>query len=366
MRIIAFVAATALASLSTLPARATEYLAAGTKLVIKDTSVSKKLVYLSKDPSVDVPIPAGADDPSVVGATFTVNANNGNGAPEIAQFALPASGWSLHQTSHGAHFRFTNRAAPAGSSPVRSVLIRAGLLKLKAEDSGITLDEVRQTGIGVRLDAGPSRWCADFGTNIVENKTGVFRAKAQALPPTGCVARTTTTTITTSTTLPHVCGNGIIEQGEQCDGEDFCTATCSINTVACCEFGAPPGPVCAGPAGALWSPSEIYHICYQSGGTYMLGSSPSGTEHCSEAPESAPITNGPCQPGGPVSPTTLCCDADDCSDAAVDDMLGVSAFVSTCAFTPPFQWYPVPVVVGTCGVPPVGGVHPGAHCVPAH
>src|SRR5262245_20693433 len=104
MRSLALVA-TVLSLLWASPARA-EFRSRGTRLVIKDTSGKKKLVFLSKDPAnVGVFNPPGPDDPSVVGATFTVNPSSVNGT-EIGQFALPAPDWTVQQTPTGPRFRF--------------------------------------------------------------------------------------------------------------------------------------------------------------------------------------------------------------------------------------------------------------------
>ena len=350
-------AATVLSLTWVSAAEAVEFRLKGTRLIIKDTGSTKKLVFLSKDPAVPdgAPVPGGPDDPSVVGAIFTINATNVNGT-EIAQLVLPASGWTVQQMPTSARFRFAIHDAPVGS-PVRSALLRGGLLKIKAQDSGISLDESSQAAIGVRLDAGSMTWCSSFETSIVQNEPGRFKAKAQSAPPSGCVAQTTTTT---STTLPLLCGNGVIEPGEQCDGEDFCTAACTVEAIGCCQLGTPPDLTCAFDAGGLYPGSGVY-LCTSGGGTYVLGSRPAGTTPCPDAEAPIYFESGPCGPVASVSPATLCCEAADCIDAAVDDMQDVSAFVGSCRYE-----LNGALVAGTCGVPPVGGVHPGAHCVPAH
>src|SRR6185436_15513337 len=71
----------------------------------------------------------------------------------------------------------------------------------------------------------------------------------------GCV----TTSTTTSTTLPpSVCGNGIVEPGEFCDGDALCqevSAVCAPNCAGCCTVdfcsdfqfpGGPAVPCCSG------------------------------------------------------------------------------------------------------------------------
>jgi len=52
-----------------------------------------------------------------------------------------------------------------------------------------------------------------------------------------------TTTSTTSTTQPIVCGNGVREAGEECDGEDFGGATCDDGSVDGAFLGSASGGV---------------------------------------------------------------------------------------------------------------------------
>ncbi|HEV7735309.1 MAG TPA: hypothetical protein VGR62_24265 [Candidatus Binatia bacterium] len=51
---------------------------------------------------------------------------------------------------------------------------------------------------------------------------GVATSVCDACDASGCVA-------------PAVCGNGQLEEGEQCDGQGFCTADCHIHAVGCCQ-----------------------------------------------------------------------------------------------------------------------------------
>ena len=163
---------------------AADYLLAGKKLVIRD-STTKKLVFITKDPATITPTPGGADDPTLVGADFALKTSSG----ETAQFALPATGWFLKQTSDGPLFKFVNEDAPGGLSPVRVVVLRGGFLKVKALDSGISLNEGSQVAIGVRLTAGGCRWCSAFATveSIVVDDPGLFKASGD-FPPAGCIS----------------------------------------------------------------------------------------------------------------------------------------------------------------------------------
>jgi hypothetical protein len=165
---------------------AAEYLVEGFKLVIKDTSTSKKVVYISKDVAVATPVAGGVDDPTLTGATFTIQAENGNGL-EVATFDVPASNWTFKQTGSGPLFKFVNRDAPAAPSEVRVVVLRSGFLKLKALAAGVTLDEPTQISMAVRFDSGASQWCSAWGSNIVKNQPGLFKGVRNDAAPLECI-----------------------------------------------------------------------------------------------------------------------------------------------------------------------------------
>ena len=58
-------------------------------------------------------------------------------------------------------------------------------------------------------------------TTVVSTTTSTTSTTSTSVAPT-----TTSTTSSTSTTLADLCGNGVIDPGEECDGEDFGTVTC--------------------------------------------------------------------------------------------------------------------------------------------
>jgi len=72
---------------------------------------------------------------------------------------------------------------------------------------------------------------------------------------------------TTTTTQPAVCGNGIREVGEECDGGAYCSATCTLLGLApgCCVGGSING--CADASG--WSLDYYMHSYCQSLGGIM-------------------------------------------------------------------------------------------------
>src|SRR5262245_53805631 len=88
---------------------ATDHLQGGQKLALKTSSGGGKLVFASKTPPVVLP----AESPLTAGATLEiVNPLSG----ETATFALPAGGWTQKA---GTLYKFTNKDAPAGPSPVK-------------------------------------------------------------------------------------------------------------------------------------------------------------------------------------------------------------------------------------------------------
>jgi hypothetical protein len=103
-------------------------------------------------------------------------------------------------------------------------------------------------GSGVRIGIDRDR---DAALDRTELDCGTDPADPSSVPAPGCGGVTTTTTSTsiTTTTAPPVCGNGVREAGEQCDGSDFggqtcpggsagggfltCLANCTINFASC-------------------------------------------------------------------------------------------------------------------------------------
>src|SRR5262245_24441063 len=90
-------------------AGATDYLQDGQRLVLKASSGGGRLTFVSRTPAVALP----TADPRTVGATLVVV---NPVSSESATLTLPASGWSANGT--GTQYKFANRTAPAGSSPV--------------------------------------------------------------------------------------------------------------------------------------------------------------------------------------------------------------------------------------------------------
>jgi hypothetical protein len=120
------------------------------------------------------------------------------------------------------------------------------------------------------------------------------------------------------------CGNGIVEEGERCDGQVFCDPACQFKFTLCCSS-AP-----AGEAGlCVDADVETYEeTCLANG----LGGTP-GTV-CEETGGPCPpgvICAGACQPSATFPPTTLCCQGNGaCGTAQVSDTVAIFQFADQC------------------------------------
>jgi hypothetical protein len=129
---------------------------------------------------------------------------------------------------------------------------------------------------------------------------------------TSTVVTTSTVTTTTSTTAPPaVCGNGVRESGEQCDGIPECSPTCTLPplaAVSCC-----PGEGTCATTPAFSLNYYVYSYCTGFGFPgYVTGGV------CDEVAGSCAV---------PVfsQPISACCEvATGCSDSAVPGRVSVS------------------------------------------
>ena len=172
------------------------------KLSLKDVGGRRALAWFAKMPPPALP----AASPVAAGATLVVR----TAAGETASFDLPASGWTANAS--GTSFKYKNALAPAGPSGVKSATVKdMRVVKVAGKAIGITLDEATQGAVSIALTIGDDVYCSSC-TTALRDEPGRFAA-ARCPAPADCAVPTTTT----STTLP-VCGNGVIESGETCDG----------------------------------------------------------------------------------------------------------------------------------------------------
>jgi hypothetical protein len=140
------------------------------------------------------------------------------------------------------------------------------------------------------------------------------------------------------------CGNGVVESGEQCDGQPFCAPTCSLASPT----------VCCGPAGfCIEGPFPgLADTCGGQGIPYVLGAlcEPS-------TPPCDPVQGceGTCRPESTFPPASVCCEmSSGCGQQTIDDSIELWTYVvQQCLLAGGSS-----VVVGTCA--PSGDCAPGS------
>jgi hypothetical protein len=135
---------------------------------------------------------------------------------------------------------------------------------------------------------------------------------------TSSIAPTTTTSTsstTTSTTSPApVCGNGIVEPGEACDGGPFCAPDCFADVPNCCS-GA--GQCIDAPGFSLFN--NLFFYCT----AVLPGSAPAPGDICRP--------DGSCSPEPIEPPISVCCQGSgSCYDATVSSTAALWSFHNGC------------------------------------
>jgi len=146
---------------------------------------------------------------------------------------------------------------------------------------------------------------------------------------------TTSTSTTTTTSLPPpMCGNAIREVGEQCDGGNLCTASCTLTGLAfgCCEFPNDHVPACLAADGFSLN-FNMYSYCLAQGSMQN-------------------VTGGICGASGDceivaIDPVPLCCQAaGSCADTVASSSAGLWQFYNGCEGLTSFSSHTV--VAATC------------------
>lgn len=260
-------------------------------------SGKESLILVSKQPGFPV------DDPSVGGATIELFAGNGG----YASFAVPSGlgnpGWKVNGLVQ--LYRYRNAKAPLGPTPVKLLALQNGKqIKLVAKRLGLGLGGLGS--VGVRITTGQYRNCVLFDAQratILKDLATDFSARdAAASPPlASCDAA--------ALGSPAVCGNGVREGDEACDGAadaacpGLCTASCACAPPTCgdqrvnqaseqcdgsddaaCPGQCQPGCVCLGVCGdgIVNQPSEQCDGGASCGDPALVGCRPVGDpQECS-------------------------------------------------------------------------------------
>jgi cysteine-rich repeat protein len=153
------------------------------KLILKrSASGTQKLVFMSKDPDVPFPAIGGSDDPASGTPGGMLVELLSRADPVGAVLRIPpgsgSPGWQVKAGTTN-YYKFANREAPGGASPVRTALLKDGTqLKLTARSSGLALAGP-QGVVGIRITTGALRTCARFeGAAISHDEAGAFVASS--------------------------------------------------------------------------------------------------------------------------------------------------------------------------------------------
>jgi hypothetical protein len=193
------------------------------KLAIRSRGSANSLVFVARNggalgTAVFDALAAESEGGPVATVEFITNT-------DTLTLALPAgsgpAGW-LTGRGTGESVRFRNPLSPDGPGPIRTFSIRRNhTLRIVARDVPLTFGPPPRT-LGVRITVGSTRGCAYFDeSTVLHDRPGVaFLARRGGVALTDCSDE--------SLNQAPICGNGVLDPGEQCDGHD-------VEPVASCQ-----------------------------------------------------------------------------------------------------------------------------------
>jgi hypothetical protein len=265
---------------------------AGTKLQVTYRPVrdSARVTYASTDALAGLDKGSGTD-PSAIAVQMRVRHD-----ATSTRFVVPAgpydgrAGWTHNDAGRAV---FVNRDAPDGpASTLRTTFAVGRRVKLVAKSLG----DLNPLGFGPAI--GSDVEIAYVVANGAETKTHCTRFAASSCrytpldAETGYKVRCTGGTADLACGAQPVCGNGIRESGEQCDGGVGCTSDCRQGLFSCCQ-GA--GQCIAAPVFSL----QFY--LFQYCGSFLGGSQPWAGQMCQP--------DGTCADAA-IEPVPVCCQLD--------------------------------------------------------
>jgi cysteine-rich repeat protein len=285
-----------------VPVGATDIPIPGKLAIIKESRLVK---FISKPVGAfTLPSSPGPDDPTSNPSSVHVFHSTGQ-----LTDTLTGGVWQGLGNPPGSNgYKYKNILAPSGGA-VKIIILKPNVIKFIAKDDNNLGGGTVFSNVGVEIETGSEKRCADFGGTNVKNDPSGYKQKDAPTPASclvlGPTTTVTSTTSTTSTTIATVCGDGNIEGLEQCDDSntspgDGCDAICQIEETASQSVGA-GGTVSSGTTPTAADPLET-SVTTPNAGTVTIfesspGSPPAGYEFRGQASTitapNATTTNNP-------------------------------------------------------------------------
>ena len=184
--------------------------------------------FVAKDASL-FPLPASGDEPTDVGGDLSIFDTASTAGSDT--YGLPAVQWSgLGNPAGSKGFKYKGAGSP--SDPCKVVLIKEKVIKGVCKGTGVTADAALRRRAGHRPDHRRHAVLRDARRHRRQERGGQLQAEGRS-GPGACAS------------VGPVCGNGNVEEGEDCDDNntsnaDTCPADCTIDP---CTPVAGPGPI---------------------------------------------------------------------------------------------------------------------------
>jgi hypothetical protein len=263
------------------------------KLRIQRSSTGvEKLDFVSRDAALLFPAVGSADDPAGGTPGGMLVELFSDSSPGGVAFVAPrdgaAPGWAPGLSFH----RFEHVPAPDGVSVLRRVKMKSRSLRISGRRAGLALlgDEGE---VVIRITTGATRNCALLsGGTIVRDEPGEFFARKA---PAGALADCSDASI--AGLFPGPCGDGVRNQGEECDGD----ANGCAPLLSCGEPGFSNECRCCTPDGSDFP--QASGGCCNPDSSFLSGG-PAGGGFCIPLGCEAPFG---CGSGSECLPDQTCC-----------------------------------------------------------
>jgi hypothetical protein len=338
--------------------RAVDLPISGSRLTIDVRKTIPKLIFQSKDPAIQLPAIGSPEDPRTVGLEITLV----SAVDPQATLVIPATGgepgWKAG-TGDALLYKYSNKLAPGGATPVRAVLLKAGKgIKILARGVGLPM-QVPAGLIGIRITIGSLRQCTRFASPYVKLDAPEWfdgrNAPAPAIPDCSDDAL-----------LDRHCGAGTYPTcGGSCPFGETCLPDGGISTCRCvpATCGSIYDPVCVEgecPADGVcalypYTGCRCVFPVQPCGGTFPVcnGTCPAGDE-CVQLGEYNPLNGCGCLPVGSTP----------CGNPGLPTCGGDCPTGSVCGAMQPYDLYVTCGCIAptACDGLTIGTCPPGQYC----